>query len=396
MYTGRDDGAAPPTSPVPTALPPVDVPPPPDDAFTKERLLTAIATCALGRFEAFEVEAKVLESAATAHDAAPDAVTQSAVEEAWRRAMDVWQEAELFRVGPAAHAGEPGGQDLRDVVYAFPSVSRCRIEEQLVAKSYADASFGSSLVNGRGLGALEYLLFFPGDDNDCSRFSPINGTTGVTWTSLGAPERATRKRSYAAAVARDVRNAAGRLVAAWSPAGGDFVGELARAGSGSRTFATQQAAFDALTMALFYVEKETKDLKLGRPLGYVECTTGSTCPEAVESRFARTSTAHVRANYRGFRRLFQGCGENGAGFGFDDWLVAVGAGDLATRMIAALRGAEIALDAIDVPLDDAIRTTPDRVAAAHAALRALTDPLKTEFVSILDLELPKASEGDND
>ena len=73
----------------------------------------------------------------------------------------------------------------------------------------------------------------------------------------------------------------------------------------------------------------------------------------------------------GFRRLFQGCGEGYAGVGFDDWLRDAGAGDLAERMIASLNGVD-------------------------AAVKEVTDELKTEFVTVLNLELPSAAEGDND
>ena len=80
-----------------------------------------------------------------------------------------------------------------------------------------------------------------------------------------------------------------------------------------------------------YAAVQLKDDKLGTPLGLSEECPAMTCPDRVESRFARVSTANLQANLRGFRRLFQGCGENGAGIGFDDWLREVGNGNLADR-----------------------------------------------------------------
>jgi hypothetical protein len=32
----------------------------------------------------------------------------------------------------------------------------------------------------------------------------------------------------------------------------------------------------------------------------------------------------------------------------------------------------------------------------YDAVKAITDPLKAELITVLDLELPKATEGDND
>jgi hypothetical protein len=36
------------------------------------------------------------------------------------------------------------------------------------------------------------------------------------------------------------------------------------------------------------------------------------------------------------------------------------------------------------------------VTALHAAIKKVTDALKTEIVTVLDLEIPKVVEGDND
>ena len=143
------------------------------------------------------------------------------------------------------------------------------------------------------------------------------------------------------------------------------------------------------------LDTQVKDLKLAKPLGYLDCSTG-TCPSAVESPFARRSTDHLRANLAGFRRLFQGCGDGYTGLGFDDWLRTVGATDLNTRMMDALVAAQAAVDELSPPLEDALASDPQKVALVHARVKALTDLLKTEFVTVLHLQLPKSAEGDND
>jgi uncharacterized protein len=168
-----------------------------------------------------------------------------------------------------------------------------------------------------------------------------------------------------------------------------------RAGAGSAVFAGEQDALNAVSNGMFYVEKEVKDFKLGRPLGYYECS-ASACPELVEARFSRNSVANLRSNLRGFARLFNGCGAGDAGLGFDDWLGAVGADDLAGRMRGALAGAEATAAATDLPIDEALATDLAKVAALHASIKALTDLLKTEFITVLNLELPRSAEGDND
>ncbi len=360
--------------------------------FEKRSLLAAIADCALGQYRDFEGAARTLRDATQTYATARTTPNADAVRAAWASAMASWSQAELFRIGPMAYSSELGGRDLRDQIYAWPLVSRCRIEEQLVSGVYATPSFGATLVNGRGLAAIEFLAFYSGSDNACSEFSTIN--TNGTWAALGA-DLPKRKAEYAAASASDIASRAGQLVAAWEPARENFTAQFVTAGAGSSVYPTERDALNAVSDALFYIENEVKDLKLGRPAGLNDCET-PTCPEAVESPYARVSTTHLKYNLKGFQKIFEGCGENGAGVGMDDWLRAVGAGELADRMLNAFGEARLAVEGFDPPIEVALETQPARVAALHAEIKKLTDLMKTEMVTVLDLELPKSTASDND
>ena len=103
----------------------------------------------------------------------------------------------------------------------------------------------------------------------------------------------------------------------------------------------------------------------------------------------------MRENLRGFRSLFQGCGEDGEGLGFDDWLVEAGHEELANRIITALGVAEDAVAATP-PLEQA---TPAELETLYRAVKALTDPLKSELFgagSPLNLKLPDGVASDTD
>jgi predicted lipoprotein len=365
---------------------------PPDVPFTKRALLEQIAACARAEYAAFEESAVVLRDDAQAYTTDPTEANASKARSAWVGAIQRWEEVELFRFGPAARSTEPGGQDIRDQIYAFPLVNRCKIEEQIVSKTYETSAFATSLVNARGLGAIEYLWFYAGTDNACSPFSVINGNG--SWAALGA-ELLPRKIAYGSAAASDVLTRASSLVAAWDPARGNFTKQLVDAGVGSSVFATEQDALNAVSDALFYVEVEVKDLKLGHPLGLKDCFT-TTCAEEVESRWAKQSTEHLAANLLGFRRIYEGCYADGAGFGFDDWLRAIGANEIADGMTADLAAARAAVTALDPPLEQALLSDPAKAQVVYDAVKKLTDALKTEFVTALNLELPKTVEGDND
>ena len=366
----------------------------PEEPFSKAAFLRQVADCAVARYQDFEAHAVALDEAAKANVAAPSDASANAVKNAWLAANASWQVAEIFRFGPAARTSDEdaGAQELRDQIYAWRFGARCPVETALVDKAYSSSSFGTSLISNRGLGAIEYLLFYPGADNQCPDYSAIN--KNGTWAALGATEIAARKRAYAEAVAADVLKNTQKLLQAWDPSGGNFRQKLTQPGSGS-VYPNEQAALNAVWHGIFYVEKEVKDYKLGIPLGVSECASGL-CPESLESRFANVSTANIRQNYLGFRRLFQGCGANYTGLGFDDWLDAIGASDLRGRMLTAFDGAQQAIDALDPPIETSITQNTDRVWAVYNALKQLTDLLKSEFVTVLDLELPAGAGSDND
>ncbi|MGC4087317.1 MAG: imelysin family protein [Polyangiaceae bacterium] len=377
---------------------PTTPPPDPPPLFSKAALLEAVAECSVAEIQGFLAQAELLVDKARAHAAAPsDAGARQAARDAFLVAMDSFQVLEVFRFGPAARvADDPAGKDLRDQMYAWPLGGRCNIETQIVSEGYSSATFSTSLINLRGMGALEFLLFYEGNDNTCPDYSPIN--VQGTWLALGEAGLRQRKALYAQAVAENVLENARELSRAWQASGGDYRQQLIGAGVGqSQLYATTQAALNAVSNALFYVEVEDKDLKLGVPLALSPDCLAASCPEALESRYARSSARNIANNLRGFQRLFWGCGATGStSLGFDDWLRAVAADNLESRMSSAFQGAAVAIDGIDRPLEDLLLSEPTRVRGLYDAIKVLTDLLKSEFVSVLELELPKSTEGDND
>jgi predicted lipoprotein len=356
--------------------------------FSKNGLLGAIADCAVKRYVEFEVRARALHAATLASEEAHT----SAVQVAYRAAISAWQRAEFFTFGPAAPSSQALGMDLRDHIYAWPLASRCKVEEQLTGQAYLQPGFPQTPVNGRGLWAVEYLSFYTGTDNACSPFSPINGGA---WAALSGAELNARKAAYARAAAGDIAARAQALITAWDPQAGDYCGKLARAGEGSPAYASSQAALNAVSDALFYLEVPLRDDKLGKPLGLVDCPT-TTCPEAVESRYAGMSVDHLRANIAGMRDLLEGCGPNHTGLGFDDWLAAVGAEQVRGDLLRAVADLEAALGSFDLSLEQALAVDVARVQQLYLAVKAVTDVLKAEVVTVLNLGLPDVVASDND
>ena len=337
-------------------------------------------------------DADALVAAVEAWAAAPtDTAAHEAAREAWRVGMTGWQQVELLQLGPLGSSlGAKGGQDLRDEIYSWPTVSPCRVDQETVGDRWSEPDFLEvALVNVQGLDALETLLFSPAGENACSELVDIN--LDGSWAALGPDGVEARRAGYARVLARGVRDRIVRAEAAWDPSGEDFAGEIGRAGEEGSPYESPEQALNAIFDALFYLETRTKDDKLGAPLGLVACAAES-CLDQVETRLAGGSQVWIAENLRGFRALFTG----GNGAGVEDLLRSLGEGDLADRMLAALDTADGAAAALAVPVDEAAVTDPTAATELYAAIKAVTDLLKGDLATVLALRIPAEAAGDND
>lgn len=340
----------------------------------------------------FVAAAEALDQALATHSAAsPDAARA-----AWRAAMVAWQRAELFQFGPAALPPSPGGMGLRDEIYSWPTVNPCAVDQQLTAQAYAAPDFiGKKLVNVYGLDALEYLLFHAEPGNSCAETSSIN-KDGL-WAAISAPELDQRRADYARVVGKGVVSAAKTLAAAWDPASGDFGAKLASAGTSASPYDTVEAAVDAVYAAMFYTDLQLKDDKLAVPLGiHATCATKDCSPELRESVFANHSRENIIANLEGLRLIYLGGPPGGSEPGFEDLLRGHGAETLATALAADIDAAIAAAHAIDGTLAAALADDSAKVLALHAAVKAITDRLKTDVPIATMVNVPKLGKGDAD
>lgn len=360
-------------------------PPVKEGDFSRAALLEAAADCAAWHDCRFEAVAVVLRDKIHALVEAPSDGALQAARVAWRDAMVSWSENELFQFGPVANRAldEYHGEGIRNLIYAWPSQSRCRVEEQVANQRYATDGVGKVLIDGRGLFAIEYLLFYSGQDHACSASSQ----TAATWATLDPDELARRKYRYAEAVADDLVAQAQKLVDVYDPLRGNFKAKLVA----GEKYGSLQEALNVVAWSLVYIEREVKDWKLGIPAGY---NTGALV-SGPESPYAGIGIDLIRANLRGFRSLFQGCGASGEGLGFDDWLAAAGHTGLATELMEAWEDAVAVADA-SPPLHQA---SGEELDALYRAVKKLTDLLKADLFgpgSPLNLKLPATVEGDTD
>jgi len=381
---------------VTTDTPSMDAPLPSGAEATRAVLAAIGEHVILARLTELEASAERLVTATDAARLTDTPANREAAREAWRAVMRTWQYLEVVQVGPA---GLPlyalGGRGLRDEIHAWPFVSPCRVDQDLVDGAYATPELlRSEPVTGRGLPAIEYLLFVTDGANRCPATATIN--TSGTWAALGDAEVSRRRLIYAHSAAVLVAERARELRLAWDPAGENFLGTFSTAGAGSTLFTSAQAALNGLSDALFYIYKDVTDLKIGIPAGiYVDCAT-DTCPDNVESPWSDTSLDWIRINLLAFRDVYLGAPPPREAPGFGDPLPPVGAAGPDRRIREAIDVALAAVDPVEVPLETAVGSDAIDVAELHRATRALADLFRIEVITLLDLELPNRIEGDND
>jgi uncharacterized protein len=307
---------------------------------------------------------------------------------AWWAAMSAWQQVEQLQLGPAASSlTAVGGADLRDEVYSWPTVNRCRVDQETVYAGWDAADFfTANLVNVYGLDALEVLLYSEPGVNDCP--SQVDVNADGSWDALGEAGVQANRAAYAAALADHHAETLATLLAAWSADGQDWGGQLSGAGSADSAYESPEQALQALSDALFYLETAIQDRKLGYPLGVGACEQTS-CIEDIESPLAGGSHAWVAVNLQAFRALYTG----GAGSGIDDLLRSLDLADLDAALVAALDAADTAAAAVSGPFD----TAPvGEVEALHAAVKAVADLWSEQVVVALSLQVPSEAAGDAD
>ncbi len=355
----------------------------------------AMAQVVRARLDDATTAVSALTTAVDAWAAAPtDASLRTAAQDQWLATMLAWQHLEPMQVGPAAAMDlGVGGQDLRDRIYSWPIVNACRVDQELAEGAYTDAdAFAAEAINVLGLDALEYLLFVDSTTNACAPNSSLN--LDGSWDAIVA-ELPTRRAAYAATLTTLLNRDLATLRAAWDGTDG-FLLEVQSAGTGSALFSSAQDALNAISDALFYVDKETKDMKVAGPAGISPDCLTAPCPELRESQYANASIRFVHANLLGTQEMMLGAGgAEPRGF---LWLLeeldqAALAAELRTTLQAAIDQAA-ALG--ERTVEEVLAESATGLMALYEAIRVFTELLKTQFVTVLDLDLPNRAEGDDD
>jgi predicted lipoprotein len=309
-------------------------------------------------------------------DASSVGTTLETARAAWRDAMDAWEAADAVLVGPAAM----DNKTLRDRIYGWPLLSTCGVDRDTASRWTDPASYDidAKLANVRSLASIEYLLFPPFASHTCAS-SPAG------WDAIGADIPRARCR-LAQTIALDVGKAATDVDIAWR----EYAAVLSTAG---------HPGVNLVSDGMFYVDRMVKDMKLAEAAGIAinACgTVGTPCPQEVELRYSDRGTFAIRINLATLRAAFTGMTPAGDGPGFDDFLIAADHPEVAQRMTAALDAAVAKAAALPDSFNAALTSDHPKIVELHAAVRLFTNDVKSQFLTVLSLDIPDDVAADND
>ena len=309
------------------------------------------------------------------------------VQAQWGAAMKLWQQLEMMQFGPAGSSLKMiGGEDIRDEIYSWPSINRCRVDQKTASKEYENENFFSeNLVHAYGLDAIEHLLFASADASCPSQVSPISD--GL-WQELGEEGVLENRIDYAIRLIDDIQSRSQDLLDRWDPEKEDFSTVFS---NGDAPYASSTESLNDVFRALFYLETHTKDRKLAHPLGLKDCQ-DETCVEDLEGYLSASSLDSIIANLEGFQAVFTG----DDGYGFDDYLVHLGHEELSLAVIQNLDDALSYANTLQLPLKEGIVEDKDTVLELHTRIAKITTQLKNELPIVLSLQVPTEAAGDND
>jgi predicted lipoprotein len=308
----------------------------------------------------FEERSQALASSVDALCSAPTDASLDAARTAWFDAREPFKRAEVFAFGPYSRPEFRIGPKI-DSWPARPE----EVEEWIASAEPVDPATLATLgVWHKGLPVIEYFLFSP--------------------VASGMPQLAEPRRcEYLRSTAAELVSRAREIHLAWAPEGGNFAGQLSGAGRTSTAWRTLRDAFSEVVNRMGFTLENVRRDKLGRPLG--EMTGGTPDPNVAESRFSGRSLRDIQDNLAGIERLYFGDPSlslpglasyvSERGQNFDD------------RFQSGVSAARAALDAVDMPLTDAVTAEPDRVRDASTKLGELQTLIQVELISALGLSL---------
>lgn len=262
-------------------------------------------------------------------------------------AQTAWKDAQKAMGATAAFAFGPAMDDHHTASLFFWPTRPELVDEAVTGTATIDEAFVEGLgAAAKGLPAIEAQIF-----------DPTEGDAAVI-AALSTEPEAARRCALVGLLAANAALRAEALRAAWVEDGGDYGGELVRAGSSDSRFDRVQAALDEVLNGPIAALQVIDDVELATPLG--KKTGGTPQPDLVPSPFANDSIALLRAQLSSVAAVWHG---GGVRPGLRQ-LVLSRSPSLPEEVDAALVAADDALAAIATPLATVVVDDPASVQVA--------------------------------
>jgi predicted lipoprotein len=308
----------------------------------------------------FEQRSEDVSATVDALCAAPSETTLAAARTAWEGAREPFKRAEVFAFGPYSRPEFRIGPKI-DSWPARPE----EVEEWIAGTNPVDPATLAELgIWHKGLPVIEYFLFSP-------------------QASAQAELEDARRCEYLRSTAAELVSRAREIHLAWAPEAGDFANQLSGAGRTSTAWRSLRDAFGEVVNRMGFTIENVRRDKLGRPLG--DMTGGTAQPNETESRFSGRAIRDILDNLAGIELLFFGDASRSLP-GVSSYAIERGR-NFDDQFRAALDGARTALEAVNLPLGEAVSSEADRVRDASARLNELQSLIQTELISALGLSL---------
>jgi predicted lipoprotein len=327
----------------------------------------------------------------------PSAQDKAPVRAAWKESMLLWEELELFQVGPIA----ANAKELKTAIYGWPQVtSTCRIDEEVLnASNNADYAL-PIFTNRKGLQAIEYLLFEETLASSCSAVNPVT----KEWNKLSPQARAQARCAYLKPLAVELQANASTVAKVWGPEGNNYLTSVI--GNAE----AEKIALQSLYENLFYLDVEVKNYKLATPAGHDQMycpASPAPCLGKDEFPLSGISREAIQSNIKAFTNLiygFEDASQKRPG-GFAALVREVGNEDVATRSETMTRELSAVFASQNASLTDLIAQQNKEncetsqmsiLCQLRKSIKQVSYELKYEYSRLLSLTVPAGPQGDND
>ncbi|MSQ78535.1 MAG: hypothetical protein EXR21_02505 [Flavobacteriaceae bacterium] len=280
-------------------------------------------------------------------------VNLAAAQKDWYETRKAWEQSEAFLFGPVADKGYDPAID------SWP-VNFVEIDSVLNSSSaFSDAyiiGLGNTL---KGFHPIEYMLFSTGK-------------------SRKAADLTQRQKDYLFALTKNLWYTTQEMYNSWATAGGNFIGQMQQAGTGTSTYKTRKDAFIEIANAATGIVDEVSAAKIGEPF-----TAQDSMLE--ESPFSSNSWADFTNNLQGVKNVYFGTYSQD-GLGLHDF-VTLHDKSLDLKIQQKLDAAINSLKAYTTRFGKAIFTEPAAVQSTQTVLNDLKTVLEDELVPLIQLKV---------